>query len=60
VDDTWCRRPNPLTTRNVVIRPAMVGGCTIMEVRGVQKPGATVGGGSPNALLGADTLRGSL
>lgn len=58
VDDAWLGNlvPNGTQCRY----PTLVGGRTMVEVRGVQKPRATVGGGSPNALLGADTLRGSL
>jgi len=37
-----------------------VGGRTMVEVRGVQKPRAVVDSGSPNALLDADTPWGSL
>jgi len=37
-----------------------VGGRTKVEVREVQKPRAAVGSGSSNALLGADTPRGSM
>lgn len=60
VDDAWLGSLAPNGTQCRCLTGALVGGRTKVEVRGVQKPRATVGGGSPNALLDANTLRGSL
>jgi len=50
----------PIDTQCQYLAVDSVGGRTKVEVRGVQKPGAAVGSGSPNALLGADTPRESM